>query len=53
MTVTNTFKIECGGYTAPLCTITDISPEGVLCNSFGGNIEKLGNSVEYVWGDEE
>ena len=38
-----------GDYTAPLCTISDICPEGVLCSS----IEGLGNEFDYVWGDEE
>ena len=38
-----------GTYISPTCTITDISPEGVLCNS----IEGLGNKFDYVWGDEE
>ena len=36
-------------YTAPLCTTTDIRPEGVLCSS----IEGLGNTFDYIWGDEE
>lgn len=42
-----------GNYTTPLCTLSYITPEGVLCSSFGGTIESLGNSIEYIWGEEE
>jgi hypothetical protein len=40
-------------YITPACTSTDLCPEGVLCSSFNSSIENLGNSVDYVWGDEE
>ena len=40
-------------YTSPLCTLLKVSNEGVLCSSFGGTVEKLGNSIEYIWGEEE
>ena len=29
-----TFNLAEGAYMAPLCTISEICPEGVLCNSF-------------------
>ena len=41
------------GYMAPHSMVTDITIEGPLCSSFNGNIEGLGNSVKYVWGEEE
>ena len=36
-------------YTAPICTTSEINPEGILCSS----IEGLGNEFNYVCGDEE
>lgn len=54
MTMTKkTFSHAEKTYTAPICTTSEINLEGVLCSSFGGTVEKLGNSIEYIWGEEE
>lgn len=46
----NTESTERGRvYMAPLCTMSEISPEGILCSS----IEGLGNEFDFVWEDEE
>ena len=40
---------EGGNYITPLCVLTVISQEGVLCSS----IEGLGGTFDYVWGEDE
>ena len=53
MITTHYTKGALGCYAPPKCSIITVNSEGVLCSSFNSSIESLGNSVDYVWGEEE